>query len=65
MTGSLHDWDSLVPTLASLVTGLLQPDLPGHGKSVIPENPAFYTAENVLLAFGNWLISLKDSPPYI
>ena len=65
MTGSLHDWDSLVPTLASLGYRAVAPDLPGHGKSVIPENPAFYTAENVLLALENWLISLKDSPPYI
>ena len=65
MTASFHDWDSLMPAIASLGYRAFAPDLPGHGESEIPQNPDFYTAENVFLALENWLGSLKDSPPYI
>jgi len=45
MTG-IRSW----PAIASWGYRAIAPDLPGHGESVIPEDPAFYTAGIVFLA---------------
>jgi len=65
MNASFHDWDSLIPAIVSCGFRAVAPDLPGHGESEIPEDPAFYTAGNVFTAVENWLGAMKDSPPYI
>jgi 2-succinyl-6-hydroxy-2,4-cyclohexadiene-1-carboxylate synthase len=43
-TGSLNDWDDLLPHLDENILPITY-DLIGHGKSSAPENPQFYSLE--------------------
>ena len=63
---SLHDWNRLVPDLASKGYHALAPDLPGHGDSIKPEEPSQYSIENFYRYLQGWIEDLQlDSPPIL
>jgi pimeloyl-ACP methyl ester carboxylesterase len=65
IAASLHDWDSLLPTISGAGYRAFAIDLPGHGESEKPEDPESYTAQRVEQAVEGWIDGLKDHPPYI
>ena len=65
MASSLKDWDTLIPVLVASGHRVWALDLPGHGDSLKPDNPAFYSNGGFLAAFDSWLADLPDEPPYI
>lgn len=65
VAASLYDWDSLLPAVVGAGYRAFALDLPGHGESEKPDDPAAYTAGRVERALEAWLQSLKDGPPYI
>lgn len=62
---SLHDWDTLMPAVASLGCRAWAFDLPGHGDSLKPEDPEFYSSGNLFSVVDDWLCKLPDKPPYV
>ena len=65
MAASLKDWDTLIPVLTASGHRVWALDLPGHGDSHKPEDPAFYSDGGFLADFDAWLAGLPDKPPYI
>jgi pimeloyl-ACP methyl ester carboxylesterase len=63
LAASLHDWDDLLPELASSGYAGYALDLLGHGESEKPESPKDYTAENVYKHFSGWIDSLHFDEP--
>lgn len=64
MAASLHDWESLMPALASAGYRALAVDLLGHGESIKPEDPRLYTCKHIYAALEEWIDDLEDGPPY-
>ncbi len=65
MASSLHDWDTLLPTITAAGYRAWALDLPGHGDSQKPDDPNFYAKGGFIAAVDDWLAALPDKPPYI
>jgi pimeloyl-ACP methyl ester carboxylesterase len=65
ISGSLHDWEALMPDLGAAGYHAIAVDLPGHGESDKPDDPEAYNSEDVYQVFENWVDNLKDHPPYV
>ena len=63
LAASLRDWDTLLPAISALGCRASALDLPGHGASSRPPDPASYTADFLFAAFSTWLCNLLDNPP--
>jgi pimeloyl-ACP methyl ester carboxylesterase len=63
LAASLHDWDSLIPELASLGFDACALDLLGHGKSHKPAHVAEYTVQNVYSHFKDWIDTQFPTEP--
>ncbi len=63
LAASLHDWDDLLPELASSGYAGYALDILGHGESCKPSARAEYTAENVFDHFSAWLDTLSITEP--
>lgn len=57
-TGSTQNWQALVPVLSKTYT-LIRVDLPGHGRTALPVDPARYTMPLVAQDVAQLLIELK------
>ena len=55
LAASLHDWEVLVPELASYAFQAFAVDLFGHGDSPKPELPELYTISTVIDTFEAWI----------
>jgi len=63
LAASLHDWEVLLPELASYSYQAFAVDLFGHGDSPKPELPELYTISTVIETFEAWIEKLVlDSP---
>jgi len=65
LAASLHDWDYLVPELASSGFDACALDLLGHGESYIPVRLAEYNVQNVYAHFADWIDSLFPAEPVV
>lgn len=63
LAASLHDWDDLVPDLASSGFEACALDLLGHGDSYIPARLSDYNVQHVYEHFRTWLDSLFPDEP--
>jgi pimeloyl-ACP methyl ester carboxylesterase len=63
LAASLHDWDDLLPELASSGYAGYALDLLGHGESDKPDARAEYTVEKVFDHFSVWVDSLAIHEP--
>jgi pimeloyl-ACP methyl ester carboxylesterase len=63
LAASLHDWDALLPELASSGYAAYALDLLGHGESDKPVERGEYTVESVFNHFSSWLDSLTITGP--
>jgi pimeloyl-ACP methyl ester carboxylesterase len=65
LAASLHDWDTLLPELASQGYAGYALDLLGHGESDKPNQLDYYTSDSVFLHMQGWIRSLKLDEPVI
>jgi pimeloyl-ACP methyl ester carboxylesterase len=65
LAASLHDWDDLLPELASAGYTGYTLDLLGHGESHKPDDHAHYTVDSVFAHFEEWIESLNRPEPMI
>lgn len=63
LAASLHDWDDLLPVLASSGYAGYALDLLGHGESDKPAARSEYTVESVFAHFVAWMDSLGFTEP--
>jgi len=61
---SRYDWEAIKPKLVDVGFHVFAVDLPGHGDSVKPEQPEFYTLQNIYRSLEDWLAELDISPPF-
>jgi pimeloyl-ACP methyl ester carboxylesterase len=59
LAASLHDWEVLVPELASYAFQAFAVDLFGHGDSPKPELPELYTISTLINSFEAWIEQLE------
>lgn len=59
LAASLHDWDDLLPELATAGYAGYALDLLGHGESEKPEHRHEYTVEKAFDHFSKWIDSLE------
>lgn len=64
IAASLHDWEDLIPALASYAYQAIAVDLMGHGESFKPAEASAYSSENVYESFRKWLETLPIQPPF-
>ena len=65
LAASLHDWDDLLPELASAGYAGYALDLLGHGESYKPADHDEYTFEAVFDHFSAWIDALYITEPMI
>jgi 4,5:9,10-diseco-3-hydroxy-5,9,17-trioxoandrosta-1(10),2-diene-4-oate hydrolase len=65
LAASRCDWVWLGPELAQAGFRAIAPDLPGHGDSIKPDEPDFYTIQRLYAAFEDWLDELALSTPMV
>ena len=65
LAASLHDWDTLLPELATHGYAGHALDLLGHGESVKPQELDHYTSDSVFAHMLGWIESLKLNEPAI
>ena len=65
LAASLHDWDDLLPKLATSGYAGYALDLFGHGESYKPVDHHEYTFEAVFDHFSAWIDSLQINEPMI
>lgn len=58
IAASLHDWDALAPDLVNCGYKAIALDLLGHGNSLKPSDPQFYTSKHIYDSFEKWMKSL-------
>jgi len=63
ISASLHDWEALIPDLASSGYHSMAVDLLGHGESEKPEDPEAYTSDYLYATFEEWLFRLQVQTP--
>ncbi|MFN8414094.1 MAG: alpha/beta hydrolase [Anaerolineales bacterium] len=63
LAASLHDWDDLLPELASAGYAGYALDLLGHGESYKPEHRSEYTVESVYAHYEAWVDALDIHEP--
>lgn len=59
LAASLHDWDDMMPALASAGYHSFSPDLLGHGESAKPDDPCLYSADTVYDLLRDWIDNLE------
>ncbi len=64
IAASLHDWEDLMPALASYAYQAIAVDLLGHGESPKPAEVSAYTSEKLYESFHEWMVSLPIRPPF-
>jgi len=64
ISASLHDWDALLPDLASSGFQAIAVDLLGHGESDKPEDLEAYNSDHIYTTFEEWLLRLPDRTPF-
>lgn len=57
-TGSTQNWQALVPALGKTHT-VIRVDLPGHGRTALPEDPARYAMPSVAQDLAQLLVDLQ------
>jgi pimeloyl-ACP methyl ester carboxylesterase len=65
LAASLHDWDDLLPELASAGYAGYALDLFGHGESYKPKDHAEFTFDKVFDHFSAWIDSLYITEPMV
>jgi pimeloyl-ACP methyl ester carboxylesterase len=65
LAASLHDWDMLLPALATDRYAGYALDILGHGDSVKPQQLDHYTSDSVFEHMQGWIDSLKLNEPAI
>ncbi len=66
VSASLADWDDLFSALVQAGYSTYALDLPGHGKSIKPEDAKEYTADKIFEHFDTWMQTLHlDVPPIL
>ncbi len=63
LASSWLDWKGLLPSLAAAGQRAWAVDLPGHGDSPKPQDPAFYTLDNLYRSLARWIDHLHLNPP--
>ena len=63
LAASSRDWNTLLPTLAHTGYAAYAPDLPGHGDSPKPIEPAWYHSDEVFSTLDHWLDGLHLDHP--
>ena len=63
LAASLHDWDDLLPVLATSGYAGYALDLLGHGESYKPVNRSEYTVKTVFDHYSDWIDSLQVKGP--
>lgn len=64
LAASLHDWDDLMPELASAGYAGYALDILGHGESEKPLHTADYSVENTYAHFAAWVEALHLPKPF-
>jgi pimeloyl-ACP methyl ester carboxylesterase len=62
---SHHDWDLLIPPMISAGYQCYTLDLPGHGKSIKPEQINQYHIDQIYTYFENWLNQQQIDEPIV
>ena len=65
LAASLHDWEVLVPELASYGYQPFAVDLFGHGDSPKPEQPGLYSISTLYKTLETWIENLPTEPPFL
>ena len=65
LADTCHDWDEIIPGLASAGYRAIAPDLPGHGSSPHAESPSEYTVNKVISTVETWVDSLEIKSPAV
>jgi pimeloyl-ACP methyl ester carboxylesterase len=65
LAASLHDWDSLLPEIATTGYAGFALDLLGHGESAKPQQLDAYTSESVFAHMREWIDSLMLVQPAV
>lgn len=63
MAASLHDWQSLLPSLERAGYHCYALDLPGHGASAKPQDVRYYHTPAIYQQLEDWIYSLRLSEP--
>ncbi len=63
LAASLHDWDDLLPVLATSGYAGYALDLLGHGESYKPTDRSEYSVETLFDHFSEWINSLQINEP--
>jgi pimeloyl-ACP methyl ester carboxylesterase len=64
LAASLHDWEALLPELASSGYRAFAVDLLGHGESYKPDDPLAYSLDSLFASLEGWIEQIKESPPF-
>ena len=65
LAASLHDWDVLLPELATKGYASYALDLLGHGESPKPQRLDSYTGDSVFMHMAGWIDTLRIHEPVI
>jgi pimeloyl-ACP methyl ester carboxylesterase len=64
LAASLHDWEALVPDLATSGYRAFAVDLLGHGESYKPDDPLAYSLDSLFASLEEWIGQIIESPPF-